>query len=120
MRYIILTALLISISTFSYGQSKTVKIYIDSTKIYFNYFYKSKNISDYTLNDSVRFISRKITEDRFYFDKFINKQKKWTRIYRIELANDSLRITTRAADKKGNHKFVYSKEPYYNSFQIDN
>lgn len=120
MRHFILTLFFLGLLSFTFGQSKTVKLIVDSTKIYFRYFYKSKNTSDYTLNDSVRFVGRKITVDKFYFDKFVNGQKNWTKIYKIELANDSLRVTTRAGDKKGKHKFIYSKEPYYNSFLVDN
>ncbi len=120
MRLFILTLFFLGLFSFTFGQSKTVKLIVDSTKIYFRYFYKTKNTFDYTLNDSVRFVGRKITVDKFYFDKFVNGQKNWTKIYKIELANDSLRVTTRAGDKKGKHKFIYSKEPYYNSFLVDN
>jgi hypothetical protein len=120
MRHFVLTLFLLGLINFTFGQSKTVKLIIDSTKIYFRYFYNSKNVSYYTLNDSVSLVGRKITVDKFYLEKLVNGQKNWTKIYRIELANDSLRITTRAGDKKGNHKFIYSKEPYYNSFLVDN
>ena len=120
MKHIILTLLLSGIFSFSFGQSKTVKLYVDSTKIYLRYFYKSKNVSDYILNDSVRFVCRKITQDKFYLDKFINKQKEWTKIYRIEQAKDSLNVTTRIGGKDAKHRFEYSKEKYYNSFQVEN
>ena len=113
-------ALVLGISSFSFGQSKTVKLVIDSTKIYFRYFYNSKNVSDETLNNSVRIVGRKITEDKFYLDKFINKQKIWTRIYRIELAKDSLHVTTRSGYNNGKHKFEYSKELYYKTLIIEN
>lgn len=104
----------------SLGQTKNVKLIIDSTKIYFRYFYKSKINSDEILNDSVRLVSRKITDNKFYLDKYINKKKAWTRIYRIELAKDSLHITTRISGVTGKNKFQYSKEPYYNSYLLDN
>jgi hypothetical protein len=120
MRHIVLTLILVVIFIFSFGQSKTVKLVIDSTKIYFRYFYKSKNISDYTLNDSVSFIGRKITADKFYLDKFVNKQRIWTKIYRIELAKDSLHVTTRIGGLTGKKQFQYSKESYYNSYLLDN
>ena len=120
MRQFVLTLLFVGIFSLAFGQSKTVKIIVDSAKIYFRYFYKSKNNSNYTLNDSVRLVGRKITADKFYLDKFINNRKVWTKPYKIELANDSLRVTTRAGDIKGNHKFIHSKEPYYNSFLMDN
>jgi hypothetical protein len=120
MRHFVLTLLLLGLISFTSGQSKTVKLILDSTKIYFRYFYKSKNVSDYALNDSVRFVGRKITVNKFYLDKLVNGQKNWTKIYKIELANDSLRITKRVGDKKGNRKFIYSKEPYYNGFLVDN
>jgi hypothetical protein len=119
MKYTILTLLLWGLLSLAFGQSKTVKLIIDSTKIYLNYFYKSKNVSDYTLNDSIQFICRKITGDKFYLDKFIYKQKAWTKIYRIELAKDSLHVTTRLGGRTGKHQFQYSKEPYYNSYLID-
>lgn len=97
-----------------------MKLVIDSTKIYFRYFYKSKIASDEILNDSVRLVGRKITDDKFYLDKFVNKKKVWTRTYRIELAKDSLHVTTRMGGQTGKKKFQYSKEPYYNSYLIDN
>ncbi len=102
---------------FLFGQSKTVKIRLDSSKIYLQFFYKHYK-SDYTLNDSVTFLCRKINQDTFYLDKFVYKKKEWTKVYKIELASDSLRITTRAGDFKGNKKFIYTKEKYYNSFEI--
>ena len=120
MKYIILTLLLLGMLSFSFGQTKTVKLIIDSTKIYLNFFYKSKNVSEYTLNDSIQFICRKITTDKFYLDKFIYKQKAWTKIYRIELAKDSLHITTKIGGRTKSNKFQYSKEPYYNSYIIGN
>ena len=102
---------------FLFGQSKTVKIYLDSSKIYLRFFYKNYK-SDYILNDSVTYLCRKINQDAFYLDKFVYKKKESTKIYRIELASDSLRATTRAGDIKGNKKFIYTKEKYYNSFEI--
>lgn len=120
MKHLVLTLFLLGLFNLSFGQSKTVKLILDSTKIYFRYFYKSRITSDYTLNDSIRFVARRITVDKFYLDKFVNGQINWTKIYKIELANDSLRVTTRASNKNGNRKFIYSKEPYYNSFLVDN
>jgi len=102
---------------FLFGQSKTVKINLDSSKIYLQFFYKHYK-SDYTLNDSVTFLCRKINQDTFYLDKFVYKKKEWTKVYKIELASDSLRITTRAGDIKGNKKLIYTKVKYYNSFEI--
>ncbi len=119
MRAIILSFLIVGISIYSFGQCKTVKLVIDSTKIYVRYFYKSKNNSDEILKDSIRFVSRKITEDKFYLDEFINKKKIWTRVYRIELAHDSMHLTTRSLCNNGKSKFVHSKEPYYKSFLVE-
>jgi hypothetical protein len=76
--------------------------------------------SDEILNDSVRLVGRKITDDKFYLDKFVNKKKVWTKVYRIELAKDSLRVTTRIGGQTGKKQFQYSKEPYYNSYLLDN
>jgi hypothetical protein len=120
MKHIVLTSLLLGLFGLSFGQSKTVKLVIDSTKIYFQYFYKSKNVSSYTLNDSVTLVGRKITPERLYIDKFVNKRKLWTKIYRVQLAKDSLHITTRIRGRTGKNQFQYSKEPYYDSFLIDN
>jgi len=120
MRAIILSLLILGISGSSFGQYKVVKLNIDSTKIYFRYFYRSKNGSDEFVNDSIRFVGRKITADKFYLDKFINKRKIWTRVYRIELASDSLHVTTKLHSANGKSKFEYLKQPYYNSFLIDN
>lgn len=120
MRHLIFTIILMGLFSFSFGQSKTVKLIIDSTKIYFRYFYKSKIASDEILNDSVRLVGRKITNDKFYLDKYVNQKKVWTRAYRIELAKDSLRITTRIGGQTGKNEFKYSKEPYYNSYLLDN
>jgi hypothetical protein len=105
--------------THVFGQSKIVKLNIDSAKIYLTYFYKSKYVSDCYLNDSVSYVGRKITENKFYLDKFVNKRKEWTKIYVIELAKDSLRITRRSTGKNGKSKFEYVREPYYNSFLVD-
>ena len=82
------------------------------------YFYKSKYVSDYYLHDTIRYVCRKITQDKFYLDKFVNKRKEWTRIYAIELAKDSLHITRRSTGKNGQSKFEYVREPYYNSFLV--
>jgi len=120
MKHAILLFLLLAMTSFSFGQSKTVKLIIDSTKIYLRYFYKSNRPPYEILNDSVRVVCRKITPDKFYLDKFIKKQKEWTRRYRIELAKDSLHVTTRIGEMTGKKQFQYSKEPYYNSFLIDN
>lgn len=119
MSKIFFTVILTGIFTFSFGQSKTVKLDIDSSKIYFRYFYKSKLNSGQTLNDSVRLVGRKINDEKFYLDKLVNNKKVWTRIYRIELSKDRLRVTTRIAGQTGKKEFQYTKEPYYNSFFVD-
>jgi hypothetical protein len=61
---------------------------------------------------------RKINQDTFYLDKFVYKKMLWTIVFRIELAKDSMRVTTRATDIKGKSKFIYSKEKYYKSYEI--
>ncbi|MEO6453435.1 MAG: hypothetical protein ABIN97_05150 [Ginsengibacter sp.] len=116
-RKLFLITIVLSSIINSFGQSKTVKILLDSNKIYLRFFYKHYK-SDYTLNDSVAYLCRKINRDSFYLDKFVYKKKEWTKIYKIEPAKDSLRITTRAVDIKGNKKLIYSKEKYYNSIEI--
>lgn len=116
-RKLFFISVLLCFKIFSFGQSKTVKILLDSTKIYLLFFYRNFK-SDYTLNDSVTYLCRKINQDSFYLDKLVYKKKGWTKIYKIELANDSLRVTTRAVDIKGNKKFIYSKEKYFNSIEI--
>jgi hypothetical protein len=116
-RKLFLIFVLSSFNIFSFGQSKTVKILLDSSKIYLRFFYKSYK-SDYTLNDSITYLCRKINQDSFYLDKLVYKRKQWTKIYKIEPATDSLRVTTRAVDLKGNRKFIYTKEKYYNAFEI--
>lgn len=120
MKNLFFTIILMGVFSCSFGQAKTVKLVIDSTKIYFRYFYKSKIVSDRILNDSVRLIGRKITDDKFYLDKLVNKKKVWTRAYRIELAKDSLPVTTLMGVQTGKKKFQYSKQPYYNSYLLDN
>ncbi len=120
MRHLFYTVILMGLFSFSFGQSKTVKLVIDSNKIYFRYFYKSKIASNEILNDSVLLVGRKISDEKFYLDKFVNKEKIWTRTYRIELAKDSLRVKTRIGGQTGKKKFIYSKEPYYNSYLLDN
>jgi len=119
MRTLIFALLIVVMPRFSFGQYKIVKLDIDSTKIYFRYYYISKHFSDEFLNDSIRVVGRKITADKFYLDKFVNKRKIWTRVYSIELAKDSLRITTRSTANNGKSKFEYLKKPYYNSFLMD-
>ena len=116
-RKLFLIFALLCFKTFSFGQSKTVKIRLDSAKIYLRFFYKNYK-SDYTLNDSVTYLCRKINQDSFYLDKLVYKKKQWTKIYKIEPATDSLRVTTRAVDLKGNRKFLHTKEKYYNAFEI--
>jgi hypothetical protein len=121
MKHANFIVILIFLSSFSFGQSKTVKLDIDTKKIYFRYFYKSKIASEDILNDSVRLLGRRISNDKFYLDKFVKKKKIWTGIYKIKLAKDSLHVTTRIRDPKtGKNKFQYSKEPYYNSYLINN
>jgi hypothetical protein len=117
VRKSILFFILLLLNTYSFGQSKTVKLILDSSKIYLRFFYKNYK-SDYIFNDSVTYLCRKINQDSFYLDKIVYKKKEWTKVYRIELATDSLRVTTRAGDIKGNKRFIYSKEKYYNSFEI--
>ena len=119
MRQIILTFFMLLFFAHGFGQSKIVKLNIDSAKMYLTYFYKSKYVSDCYLNDTVRYIGRKITENKFYLDKFVNRKKEWTRIYVIELAKDSLHITQRSTGKNGKSKFNHVREPYYNSFLVD-
>lgn len=109
--------ILLHISFFTFGQSKTVKMFLDSTKIYLRYFYKNYK-SDYILNDSVTYLCRKINQEKFYLDRLVYKKKKWTKTYRIEVAKDSLRVTTRLGGIRKGKKFIYSKEKYYNSFEI--
>ena len=120
MRQIILTLLFLCIFSFSFGQPKTVKVNLETGKIYLNFFYKIAKSTRYTLNDSVYFLCRKINPDKFFLDKYLYKQKEWTRIYRIEPALDSLNVTTRFGGRDAKHSFEYSKEKYYNSFQVDN
>jgi hypothetical protein len=119
MRKVILTLSLFCIFNLSFGQPKTVKINLETGKIYLPFFYKLTKTTRYTLNDSVYFLCRKINPDKFFLDKYVNKQKEWTKVYRIEQANDSLNVTTRVGGKDARHRFEYSKEKYYNSFQID-
>jgi hypothetical protein len=119
-KYIAVTLFLVGLYDWSFGQDKIVKLYVDSTQIYFRYFYKSKYVSDYILNDSVRAVGRKISADKFYLDKYINKKKVWTKVCQIELAKDSLHVTTRIGGKTGKDKFKHTKESYYNSFLTDN
>jgi hypothetical protein len=120
MRKIILALSLLFLFNLSFAQSKTVKMNLETGKIYLNFFYKSSKNSRYTLSDSVYFLCRKIDGTKFYLDKYINRKKQWTRIYKIEQANDSLNVTTRVGGSDGKHKFEYSKEKYYNSFQVEN
>ena len=116
-RKLFIIFVLLSFNIFSFGQSKTVKILLDSSKIYLRFFYKNYK-SDYILNDSITYLCRKINQDIFYLDKLIYKKKEWTKIYTIEPATDSLGVTTRAGDLKGNRKFIYTKEKYYNAVEI--
>jgi hypothetical protein len=111
---------MLGLHNFGSAQEKIVKLFVDSSTIYLRYFYKSKTISDEYPNDSVRLVARKITEDKIYLDKYIYKRKAWTKIYKLELAKDSLHITTRIGGRTGKNQFEYSKEPYYNSFLIGN
>jgi hypothetical protein len=120
MRQIILTLSFLPVFSFSFGQSKTVKMNLETGKIYLSFFYKTAKSTKYTVNDSVYFLCRRINPDKFFLDKYVNKQREWTRIYRIEPAMDSLNVTTRIGGKDAKHRFEYSKEKYYNSFQVDN
>lgn len=104
----------------SFGQSKYIKLNIDSTtKFYLTYYYKSKFNSDYIWNDTVQYVSRKISENKFYLDKLVNKRKEWTRIYSIELASDSMHIKALIRGIRGKAKIQHKVEPYYNSFLVD-
>jgi hypothetical protein len=116
MKNIILTITFLFCTTFLFGQSRTVKMIIDSNKIYLNYFYKHYK-SDCTLNDTVYFICRKINIDSFYLDKFVNKKKVWTKKFRTELAKDKLNLTTRTT-QNGKSVFIKTKETYYNSLEL--
>ena len=100
------------------AQYKAVKLYVDSTKIYLRFFFKTYK-SDEEVNDSVKIICRKIDTESFYLDKYINKRKMWTKTYRIEQAKDSMRLTTRTSYIKGKSRFIYSKEKYYNAILIN-
>jgi len=119
MRHFLLTVLVLGLCNFGIAQKKIIKLFVDSSTIYLRYFYRSKIASDESRNDSVRLVARKMTEDKIYLDKFINNRKTWTRIYKIELAKDSLHVTTRIGGRIGKRQFEYSKLPYYNSFLID-
>ena len=118
--FLILLVLILTTSISCVAQEKIVKLFIDSSKSYLRYFYKSKIDSDEYPNDSVRLVARKINEDKFYLDKFIYKKKVWTRIYRIELAKDSLNIKILSRDKSGKQRMKQIKKPYYNSILVDN
>jgi hypothetical protein len=117
IRKSILFLILLFLNSYSFGQSKTVKLLLDSSKIYLRFFYKNYK-SDYVLNDSVTYLCRKINQDTFYLDKLVYKKKLWTKVFRIELASDSMRVTTRATDINGKSKFIYTKEKYYKSYEI--
>ncbi len=93
---------------------------VDSTNIYVNYFYKSKYASDCILNDSSSVFVRKISTDKLYLDKYVNKKKIWRKVYQIELAKDSLHITTKIDGGTGKNSFKYSKKPFYNTILISN
>jgi hypothetical protein len=64
-------------------------------------------------------VSRKISENKFYLDKLVNKRKEWTRIYSIELASDSMHIKALIRGIRGKAKIQHKVEPYYNSFLVD-
>lgn len=117
IRKSILFLILLFLNSYSFGQSKTVKLLLDSSKIYLRFFYKNYK-SDYVLNDSVTYLCRKINQDTFYLDKLVYKKKLWTKVFRIELASDSMRVTTRATNINGKSKFIYTKEKYYKSYEI--
>lgn len=116
MRKPIFLLTFLTVSFFSFGQSKTVKIMLDSQKVYFRFFYKNFK-SDETLNDSVYLECRKISIDSFYLDKFLNEKKVWTKTYKIELATDRLNVTTRT-HINGKSIFTKSKEKYYNAIEL--
>ena len=100
------------------AQYKAVKLYVDSTKIYLRFFFKTYK-SDEEVNDSVKIICRKIDTESFYLDKYINKRRVWTKTYRMEPAKDSMEVTKRMTDIKGKSRFIYSKEKYYNAILIN-
>ncbi|MEO6670971.1 MAG: hypothetical protein ABIN36_15935 [Ferruginibacter sp.] len=116
MRKIIFSLTFLIFGIFSFGQSKTVKIILDSQKIYFRFFYKNYK-SDEIINDTVYLECRKISIDSFYLDKFLNNKKVWTKTYKIELANDRLNVTTRT-HKNGKSVFIKTKEKYYNAIEL--
>ena len=120
MKQITLISFFFAVFSNSFGQSKYIKLNIDSTtKFYLTYYYKSKFNSDYIWNDSVQYVSRIINENKFYLDKLVNKRKEWTRIYNIELASDSVHIKALTRGISGKAKIQHKVEPYYNSFLVD-
>lgn len=116
MKEIIILLTFLTISFFTFGQSKTVKIMLDSQKIYFRFFYKNFK-SDETINDTVYLECRKISHESFYLDKFVNKRKVWTKTYKIELAKELMNVTTRT-HKNGKSIFIKTKEKYYNAIEL--
>ncbi len=119
MSRVFLLFLYFIISTTVSGQSKTVEMSVDSSKVYFRYYFKSKNYSEQTLSDSVKIVGRRIDDNKFYLDKIVNMQVVWTKICRIELAKDSLSIISMITDSKGRTKSAQSMEPYYKSIMVD-
>jgi len=117
MRQLILLLFFIFCTGTAHAQYKIVKLDVDSVKVYLRFFYKSRN-SDEIVNDSVTIICRRINADHFYLDKYLHDKKTWTKKCELEIAKDSMRITTRTRDSKSKSKFIYTKEQYFNAVEI--
>lgn len=117
MRQPILILLFIFCTGTVHAQYKIVKLDVDSAKIYLRFFYKVRS-SDEIVNDSVTVVCRRIDSDHFFLDKYLHHKKTWTKKYELEVAKDSMRITTRTRDSKGKSKFIYTKEQYFNAIEL--
>lgn len=99
------------------GQSKTVKI--KSESIYVSFFYKSFRPSRHTKNDSLFYLTKRITDSTFTLEKVIKKRKAWLKKIYAMPARDSLNIYDKVRDSKGNSKIIKSKALYYVGIEMN-
>jgi len=96
---IILTITLYLIPFFTFSQTKYVKLNLERDTFYITFFYKNNSATKRTLNDSVFYMYKRITDESFSINEFVNKKKTWTKKFQAIPVNDSLVVRERMSRK---------------------
>lgn len=98
------------------GQDKIVKIKSDS--LFVRFFYKSNKATHHTKNDTIYYLTKRVTDTSFMLNKYQKGKLVWSKKMQAIIAKDSLVVNAKMIDIKGKAKISKSKAKYYLGIEI--